>query len=133
MKLKIELSLSQNYAKKKLKPLINATKVLISNSYKLSGRNINIKFRNKGKYIVPGTIEGEGNVTRYPISIDSDINDLIKGYINLIDYKLVKEVDITVYNNLSIDSNQNVSDLNSNNDNTTDFIEYISSEHTDSS
>ena len=54
---------SQNYAKKKLNPLINGTKVLISNSYKRSGRNINSKFRSKGKYLIPGTIEGVGNGT----------------------------------------------------------------------
>lgn len=76
---------SQNYAKKKLNPLINGTKVLISNNYKRSGRNIKIKFTNKGKYIIPGTVEGEGNGTPYPICIDVDINDLIKGYIYLID------------------------------------------------
>ena len=55
--------------------------------------------------------EGEGNGTRYPLCIDVDINDLIKDSIYLIDCKLVKEVDLTVYNKifeklyLSIDNN----------------------------
>ena len=69
-----------------------------------------------------------------------DINDLIKGYIYLIDYKLVKEVDITVYNKiieeklyLSIDSNAEDLDFNLNNDSNSDSIDYTSSEHTDSS
>ena len=69
-----------------------------------------------------------------------DINDLIKGYIYLIDYKLVKEVDITVYNKiieeklyLSIDSNAEDLYFNSNNDSNSDSIDYTSSEHTDSS
>ena len=69
-----------------------------------------------------------------------DINDLIKGYIYLIDYKLAKEVDITVYNKileeklyLSIDSNVEDLDFNSNNDSNSDSIDYTLSEHTDSS
>ena len=79
-------------------------------------------------------------MVRYPLYIDLDIDDLIKGYIYLMKYKLVNEVDISVYNKilqeklyLSIDSNADELDLNSNNDNKSDFIDYTSSEHTDSS
>jgi hypothetical protein len=46
---------SQNYAKKKL----------------------NLKFKQKGKYIIPRTIDGAGNGIRYPIRIDVDYKDLI--------------------------------------------------------
>ena len=54
---------SLNYAKKKLNPLIYGTKVLISNNnYKRSGRNINIKFRNKGKYIISGLLKEKAMV-----------------------------------------------------------------------
>ena len=36
--------------------------LLISNLFKREGRNINLKFNHKGKYIIPGTINGEGMV-----------------------------------------------------------------------
>jgi len=94
---------------------------LISNIFKREGRNINLKFKPKGKYIIPGTIDGTGNGIRYPIRIDVDYKDLIKGYTYLIHYKLVKEVEISVYNKIieeklfdSVIENNNNSDINSN-------------------
>ncbi len=39
---------------KKLNPLIKDSKILISNIYKREGRNINLKFKQKGKYIISG-------------------------------------------------------------------------------
>ena len=96
---------------------------MISNIYKREGRNLNLKFKLKGKYILPGTIDGAGNGICYPIRIDVDYKDLIKGYTYLIHYKLVKEVEISVYNKIieeklydSEIENNNTSDINSNSD-----------------
>lgn len=96
---------------------------MISNIFKREGRNINLKFKQKGKFIIPGTIDGTGNGIRYPIRIDVDYKDLIKGYTYLIHYKLVKEVEISVYNKIieeklfdSVIENNNNSDSNSNSD-----------------
>ena len=61
--------ISKKHLEKKLNPLIKVTKVFIFNSFKRTGTNIYIKFKNKGKYIIPGTVEGDGNGIRYPISI----------------------------------------------------------------
>ena len=108
---------------KKLNPLIKDSKVLISNIFKREGRNINLKFKQKGKYIITGTIDGTGNGIRYPIRIDVDYKDLIKVYTYLIQYKLVEEVEISVYNKIiekklfdSEIENNNNSDINSNSD-----------------
>jgi hypothetical protein len=50
---------------------------LISYIFKREGKNINLKFKQKGKYIIPRTIDGAGNGIRYPIRIDVDYKDLI--------------------------------------------------------
>ena len=112
---------------------IQKIKILISNSFKWAGRNTNSKFGSKGKYLIPGTIGGVGNGTRYPVCLDVDFTDLIKGYIYLIDYKLVKKVDIIIYNKileeklyLSNDSNGEDLDLNLLNDNNSESIDYSS-------
>ena len=73
---------------------------MISNIYKREGRNLNLKFKLKGKYILPGTIDGAGTGICYPIRIDVDYKDLIKSYTYLIHYKLVKEAEISVYNKI---------------------------------
>ena len=53
-------------------------------------KKLKLKFKLTGKYIIPGTIDGERNGIRYPIRIDVDYKDLIKGYTYLIHYKYLR-------------------------------------------
>lgn len=106
---------------------------MICNIFKREGRNINLKFKQKGKYIIPG------NGIRYLIRIVVDYKDLIKGYTYLIHYKLVKEVEISVYNKIieekifdsEIENNNNF-DIYSNSD-SKHSITYTSEDSNDES
>ena len=122
---KINMIKSQFRIKKNLKPLFIDTKVLICEYYQKKGNNLTIKFRKKGNYLIPGTVIGNGSGNIYPIRIDKKFNELNKNDIFNIDYRLIKEVNIQIYNKILNSHNEyinnNIKDLEM------DFIENVES------
>jgi len=93
---------SQKNVNKNSNYLKNETKILLSNRFVKNGKNLKTKFGKIGVYVIPGTIVGEGHGNSYPIRIDINYENLKKGEIYYIDYKLIKEINENVYNNFII-------------------------------
>ena len=76
------------------------SKILISSNYQKKGKTLNIKYNHKGNKIIPGIVIGLANWYIYPIRISLDYKDLKKNFVYDIDYRLIKQINDIVYNNV---------------------------------
>ena len=106
----MNIKISQCNNKKFGKRLEINTKVLISDYFNKIGNKLTKKYGKACKYIIPGTIVGNGFGNSYPISIDIEFNDLKKNDVYNVDYKLVKAINDNAYNKFV---NDNINILNS--------------------
>ena len=83
---------SQIHRKKDNNPILPKSQVLISTRYVIKCNQLSIKFGKNGKRIIPGIVDSEGSRNNYPISVSIDFNELERGDVYNVDYRLVKEV-----------------------------------------
>ena len=76
------------------------SKVLISANYQKNGKTLNIKYNHKGNNIIPSVVIGLVKGYIYPVRISLDYKDLKKNFVYDIDYRLIKQVNDIVYNNV---------------------------------
>ena len=76
------------------------SKVLISSVFNKNGKKISVKYNKKGNKVIPGIVIGLGSGSDYPVRISIDYKELKKDYVYDIDYRLIKEISDTVYQNI---------------------------------
>ena len=77
------------------------SKVLISGRYQRKGDSLYVKFNNTGKTFIPGIVSAKGRGSTYPVKVSVNYNDLVKDKIYNVDYKLIKEINEKVYNDIT--------------------------------
>ena len=112
---------TQEFRLKNANPIVDNSFVLISTRYIKKGNKLDIKFNKKGKKLLPGKVIGKGDGNTYPVKVSINYKDLIKNNIYNVDYKLLKEVSKSVYNEiivnfLLIENIMNSDDDNNNNE-----------------
>ena len=92
---------SQIHLKDNINPLPENSKVLISGRYQRKGDSLYVKFNNTGKTFIPGIVSAKGRGSTYPVKVSVNYNDLVKDKIYNVDYKLIKEINEKVYNDIT--------------------------------
>ena len=83
---------SQLHHKKIQIQILPKSKILILTRYVRRTNNLSIIFGKTLKQLIPAIMEDAGSGNTYLISINFNINDLIKDTIYNVDYHLVKEI-----------------------------------------